>query len=76
MSTSELTAKLKLLSPEQRQVVESLIQVLTDRPAPNKQRDLTGHSSFGTWSGRKDMPADSDAMARELRKRVARRESA
>ncbi len=76
MSTGELAAKLKLLSPEQRQMVESLIQVQADRAAPTEQRDLTGHSSFGAWSGRKDLPPDSDAMARELRKRVARRDSA
>lgn len=76
MSASELAAKLKSLSPEQRKVVESLIELLASGAAPKKQRDLTGHSSFGAWAGRNDLPADSDAAARDLRKRAGRRESA
>jgi hypothetical protein len=76
MSTNELAAKLKSLSPEQRQVVESLIELLAKAPTPMKQRDLTDHPSFGAWASRNDLAADSDAAARELRKRAVRRESA
>jgi hypothetical protein len=76
MSTNELAAKLKALSREQRDVVEALIELLAEGTAPPKQPALTGHSSFGAWSGRKDLPADSDTAARDLRKRAGRRESA
>ena len=75
MSTNELATKINALSPEQRQVVESLIQLLADGGVTAKQRKLTGHPSFGAWAERKDMP-DTDAAARELRKRASRRESA
>lgn len=76
MSTNELAARLKALSPEQRKIVESFIKSLAKEPAPSRQRDLTGHSSFGAWAGRKDLPADSDRAARDLRRRAGRRESA
>jgi hypothetical protein len=75
MSTNELAAKLKLLAPEQRRIVELLVEALVEN-APGIQRDLKGHRSFGAWADRTDLPADSDAASRELRKRAARRERA
>lgn len=76
MSTRELAAKIESLTSEQRYVVESLLEVLSTRPVEGRQRDLTNHPSFGAWAARKDLPADSDAAARDLRKRASRRESA
>jgi len=76
MSTNELAAKLKSLSPAERKIVESLIELLANGGTAKKQRDLTGHPSFGAWAGRRDLPADSDAAACDLRKRAGRRESA
>ena len=70
MSARELAAKLESLSPEHRKVVETLIELLAACRAKTKQRDLTGHPSFGAWSGRKDLPADSNAAARVLRKQA------
>lgn len=75
MSANELAAKLKSLRPEQRQVVESIIDLLAETVVPAKQRDLTNHPSFGAWANRKDMPSDTDAAARELRKKVGRRDT-
>lgn len=74
MSISDLLAKLKSLSPEQRQVVESLIERLAKRPTHRKQTDLKGHPSFGAWAGRMDLLLDSDKAARGLRERTATRE--
>jgi len=76
MSANELAAKIKSLNPEQRKVVESLVRDLMERPALRNQPDLKDHPSFGAWAKRKDLPADSDAAARSLRKRAGRRESA
>jgi len=73
MSTNELATKLKSLPPEQRQLVEKLVDLLAENPTPKKQPALKGHPSFGAWAGRKDLPADSDTAARELRKRAGRR---
>ena len=76
MPANELAAKLKALTPEQRQVVESIINLLAESSPTAKQRDLTNHPSFGAWANRQDLPSDTDIAARELRKRVGRRGSA
>jgi hypothetical protein len=79
MSAKELISKLKSLGPEQRKVIESLIELLADSPSaatPRQQSDLTDHPSFGAWAHRKDLPADSDEAARDWRKQAVRRRPA
>ena len=76
MSINELAAKVKALKPEQRQVVETLVMLLAEEADSAPQADLTNHPSFGAWADRDDLPADTDAAARQLRKRAGRRESA
>ena len=76
MSGNELAAKIKALSPQQRQMVESFIESLAGAPPASGSRDLTNHPAFGAWAGRQDLASDSDAAARELRQRAARRDQA
>ncbi len=76
MSANELAAKIKSLSPQQRRIIESLIDsLMTSAPAVG-QPDLTDHPAFGAWGQRPDLSADSDAAARDLRRRAAQREPA
>jgi hypothetical protein len=76
MSANELAAIVKALKPEHRQVVEALVALLSEETDAKAQPDLTNHPSFGAWANRRDLPADTHAAARELRKRAGRRESA
>jgi hypothetical protein len=73
MTLNQLTAKLAALPPDERHVVESLVELLGRQSAAPKPRDLTGHPSFGAWSERADLEDDSDRVARKLRIRASRR---
>jgi hypothetical protein len=76
MTLNQLASKLAALSPEQRQVVELLVELLARPPRKSQQRDLTDHPSFGAWAKRADLPKDSDLATRELRERAVRRGNA
>jgi hypothetical protein len=73
MSTAEIIAELRKLSPEElAQVQAKLKEIVGSAPLTATAQPIANHPALGTWKNRTDLPDDAIEASRFLRERMMR----